>query len=507
MSNDLGEKGPALDRAGSQNTVIGRDKTRVLNTLGRVGRGAAGGLMIGAAAFGIYNVMDSDAEHNREITSHLNNKIDFKTGSDAEPSDDMANMFDDGMDALAIGGGVVLGGLGARQVRRAISTKEQARSELAIDGRPGGYIRKTVAVGAVATLGATIFGVSHDVGRAVGKAQISALEAIVNEDDFPRDMTMLSKSGSPELATTPSVPSETMAKLFEAKERLDIEGVDIVPIYYSWESAIREKDKDHGSDKKILTVVMGLPSDVTGLPETKENKCDATPINAAPVLGDIGDKLTLAGDTYVIKGHLDGSGPNTVPIAMNFEDYAKCFTGNQDQPFNLVALRGDKQKVKELIDEAGVVQKDGMRESTIQQFFDETERTSKNNSNGLVLTFLAISAIASGAALGYKAKSDMANNRDINSMLLAQGVPRRSIKRIADIKSDREALWSSVASMPLITAADYSTVISTPGAVEVSPSATTFLVVLAATTGIGRLANAAVGPVEMHKLNPTKRGA
>lgn len=474
------------------------------NTIRRVGKIAGvitGAAIAGVSATGVYLESVNDSR-----MPNLTQRVDFGVGDKAEPSDDMANMFDDGMNYLALGGGIVLAGWGVRGIRRSVSDKEAALTELAKKGLTGSKARKALAAGGIAVLSSTIFGVSHDVGKAVGGAQVAALGAIIDEDEFPRDTALLSKSGNPELATTPSVPNESVAKIFEAKERIDSK-VDIVPIYYTWESAIREKDKSDGSDKKILTVVMGLPSDVTDLPQTKESdRCETTFINAAPVLGNIGDKVTLAGNEYVIHGHLDGSGPNTVPIAMNFEDYAKCFTGNEDQPFHMLALRGDEADVAKLIKESGVVEDNELKKSTIQDFFDETDRTSKNNSNGLVLTFLSISAIASAAALGYKAKSNLSNERGVNSMLLAQGLPRRDINRINKIRADREALWSTFASMPLVAVADYSTVVSTPGAVDVAPSPTTFLVVLAATTGIGRLANLVIAPSELHKLNPAKRG-
>lgn len=498
-----------LDRQDSNvDSANDKGRSKVREGLSRVAQGAAGLSLLGVTAAG------ANAYFNNPDNDFFDKKVDFKVGAEASPSDDMAEMFDDGMDALAVGGGAVLAYGGLQNIKRAVRRKDRALYELAVEGLPGNKARKVVAAGAIATLGATIFGVSHDIGRAVGGAQTSALEAIANEDDFPRDTKIISKGGTPELATTPNVPNEVLGKLFETKEKIDSD-VDVIPMYYSWENVIREKDKnEEGSSKKILSVVMGLPPEVTDLPETKSDDkdlCKATPINAAPVLGNIGDKIIMAGGTYVIKGHLDGSGPNTVPIAMNTADYARCFTGNETQQFNLVALRGEDADVEKLIKESDItgVDKVGtetVRESTMQDFFDETERTSKNNSNGLVLTFLAISAAASAAAIGYKAKDEMTRNRATNSMLLAQGVSRRNLMEIADIKSDRQAFWSTIASMPLVAAADYSTVASTPGAVEVAPSAATALVVLAATTAIGRVSNRVVAPNKLHELNPAQRG-
>lgn len=496
MKNPIGHVNPtveALQQHPKQNNSI--------HIAGRVGRFIGGSLLASTAAFGMYHVYENGV-------GELDDRINFAIGADAQPSDDLANAFDGAVDGATILGAGVLLGTGLRQGYLALKPRANAINEIAFKGRPGNAIKRAVTASTLATFGGMIFGFSANIGDAVGGSQVDALRPLVA--DFKADTPILTNSGKPELATTPILSNQVVAKLFEVKELGNFD-VDIVPIRYSWESVIRQKDikNDQKEAPKILSVVMSLPSEITDLKDADET-CEDIPINASPTLGKIGEKVEMAGTTFEIKGHLDGSGPNVVPIAMNNESYAKCFSANPDQPYNLIALRGDKTEIKKFMDETKLLQSDEaserVYESTLNDFIIETDRTSKNNSNGLILVFAAVSSIATAGALAYKAKSEFANNRDVNSMFAASGMTNKQIKQIALIRSDREALLSSIYAMPLVIGVDYMTAIGTPGAENVSPNALTFLAVLGVSTAIGRIATEISAPSEVHKLNPAARG-
>lgn len=465
----------------------------------RLARGFAGAALAGGAAFASCYAITHDG-------SPFDPRIDFGVSSEAQPSDDLARLFDGIVDGSAVLGGLVLAGVGARNVRAALSPQRDAIRQIAYQGRPGGRARKTVAVSALPVFSAMTFGFSANIGDAVGGSQLDALRPLVR--DIPESSVLLSNSGKPELATTPILSNELVHRLFQAKELGDYTGIDLIPLRYSWESAVRGKDlsADSSTKAKILTVVMSLPPELTGLPETGSD-CELVPVNAAPALGDIGDTIHMAGKTFKIAGHLDGSGPNVVPIAMNNDAYAQCFAANAEQPYNLVAVRGDDETVNKFLEDAGVQDaKSEIKTSTLKDFMEETDRTSKNNSNGLILIFAAAASIAAAGALVHKTRADFANNRAVNSMLSAGGLSNKAINKIAQQRSDREAILASLYAMPLIAGMDWSTALSTPGATNVAPNVLTYFTVLGVSTAIGRAATATIAPSEIHKLNPARRG-
>ena len=443
--------------------------------------------------------------------SFLKTRINFGIDDLAQPSDDSAQWFRNLMNGSALVGGGALMAMGANISRGAINPRHGAIRKIAFTDRPGGPKKRAAAVSAIPVISAMMFGFSANIGDAVGGAQASALKPLVN--GIPEHTVLISNSGNPELATTPVVANSTVTALFQAKEGVRYKDINLVPMRYSWESAVREKDS--GSDKtispKILSVVMSLPAEMTGLPQTDET-CSQIPINAAPALGKIGDKIFMAGKKFVIAGHLDGSGPNTVPIAKNNETYAQCFVGNPDQPYNLVAIIAPKDKqnlVDQYIQDSGILNgNDGSvpKTSKLIDFIRETDRTSQNNSSGIIVIFAAAASIAAAGAIAFKTRGDLANSRPVNSMLSASGISNRDLKKIALAKADREALLASIYAMPLVAGMDYATAISTPGATGVAPNILTFLTVLGASTAVGRIATAAVMPSEVHKLNPARRG-
>ncbi len=466
-------------------------------------RGVVGLGLAAAPAFIGYQALT-----HHDTPDALRYRLNIEVGADAKPSDDLARYFDYAMGGAAVFGGLVLVGAGIRQAHSALSPRHRAVANLAYKGKPGNGLRKALATSAIPVFSGTIFGFAADIGNAVGGSQVDALRPLVAA--LPEDTTMLSNSGKPELATTPILSNTVVENLFATKEQGGYEGVDIIPIRYSWESVTRDSDNQgDGTAPKILSVVMSLPREITGLPD-EDPQCKTIPVNAASALGKPGDKIHMAGATFTIAGELDGSGPNIVPIAMNDTAYARCFASNPEQPYNLVALRGKPEIVARFLKAAKVLNTDDttkrVKKSTLRDFLSETDQTSKNNSNGLIFVFAIGAAAAAAGSLAYKVKADFANNRSTNSMLAAGGLSNKAINQIAKNRADREALLSSVYAMPLVAAMDLSTALSTPGAVNVAPNALTYLTVLGVLTAVGRAATAIVAPSEIHKLNPARRG-
>lgn len=464
---------------------------------------AGSGLLLAAAAAGTGWAAAHDG------AEKLTDRIDFGVGADASPSDDFAKLYDLAMDGFAVLGGAALVKVGGRQVRIALDPKQQALEKMAYHGRRGGSLKKAAAASALPVIAASMFGYSADIGDAVGGSQVDAVNALTH--DFSPDTTILSNSGKPELATTPILANSVVAQLATQKAT-GTYGVDIIPMRYSWDSAIREKDaKNASSDAapKILSAVMSFPTEVAGVKDADE-KCQEIPVNAAVALGHVGDKFSMAGSTFTIKGTLNNSGPNVIPVAMTNDSYARCFASNPDQPYNLVALRGDKTEVNRFLSDSGVLKSatasQRVRQSTLGDFIHETDRTSKNNSNGIILIFAGAVGLAAAGMLAYKTKADFANNRAVNSMLSAGGMSNKDITRISTIRTGREALLSSLYAMPVVAGIDYVTALGTPGAANVAPNVATFLAVLGFSKVVGRIATTTIAPSEMHKLTPSQRG-
>ncbi len=469
----------------------------------RVVRGAAGSMLTLTAALGMYQA----TKHSAEI---LSDRLKFNIDDEATPSDDFAELYKGAMDGVAILGGVALANMGIRRIRIAISPSEGALNNLAVQGKSGGKL-KTVTASGLTVLATGMFGFSGDIGNGVGGAQANALSALT--EGFPPDTTILSNSGKPELATTPILSNQTIEKLAElhATGRYD---VNMIPIRYSWDSAIREKDSKNatpGKEPKILSVAMSFPAEVAGIPDA-DKTCNEVPVRAASALGQAGDKFSMAGSNFIIKDTLNNSGPNTVPIIMTNDSYARCFASNPEQPYNLLALNGNKsEEIDRFLKDSDILSSttninSRVRKSTLADFIHETDRTSKNNSNGIILIFAGAVAMAAAGMLANKAKADFANNRSTNSMLSANGMSNKDIARISYIRSSREAALAALYATPFVVAMDYVTATGTPGAVNIAPNILTFLTMYGFAAGVGRLALGAVAPSEIRKLNPAQRG-
>lgn len=486
--------------ASGRHTALNQPNTLSLQE--RAARLTAGSALAVTAGLGVWSVAN-------DTVDALKNRISFGIDSDAAPSDDFANLYDAAISGAAIIGATALVKTGGRQIRIGLSPRQQALAKIAYEGRSGGRVKKAAAASALPVIAASLIGYAGDIGNAVGGAQADAVGALVK--GFPGDTIILSNSGAPELATTPILPTSVVEKLATQKKNGKY-SVDVIPIRYSWDSAIREKDKKNASAAeapKILSAVMSFPPEITGL-RNADTQCKNIPVNAAAALGNIGDKFSMAGSTFTIAGSLTNSGPNVIPIAMNNDSYARCFGGNPDQPYNLVALRGDTTEVNRFLADSKVLNANSttqhVKKSTLDDFIHETDRTSKNNANGIILIFAGAVSLAMAGMLAYKTKADFANNRTVNSMLSAGGMSNRDITRISTLRASREATLASLYAMPIVTGVDYLTAIGTPGAVNVAPNVGTFLTVLGVTKVIGRIATSAIAPIEMRKLTPTQRG-
>lgn len=479
----------------------------------RLRRVFGGSMLLAGTITGIGLELHSD-------DSVFDHRIDYSIGADATPSDAAARAFDTVRDiGVPLGWGAI-GIAGANMLYAGFNKKEAARQKFAYNTQGSSPTKKFIQFASASQiLGITLLGCSVDIANGVGGAQKEALDALL--EDVPANTKLVTNTQYPELATTPTIIPEAYQSIVETKEAnpKKYENVDVVPITWTWPSVIREKDAgseggEEDRSKKILAVVMALPPEQTGLPESDED-CTTIAVNASKSLGNPGDKIYASGHTLVIKDPLDSSGASTNPIAMNTDDFSRCFSGLNPKlgivlP-SMIALRGTENDLNKFIHDSKLGQLDSptspTKISTVGDFIRESDTTSKNNSNGLIIFYAGSVSMMVGALLAAKAKSELVKARGVNSRIVAAGGSNRDLSRIAYLRGLREAITSTAYSVPVVAALDYSIAAQTPGATGIAPSAGTYLTALGVAAGISLAATRVVVPGEIHKLNPVARGS
>lgn len=408
----------------------------------------------------------------------------------AQPSDTFNDLFDGiyvGGAALGVG---VLAKRAGRQVRLSFSKKEQAVSELSYQVGGNGTGRKVRALAGVSLIGAgagLMTGGFVDIAREVGNSQVDVSEALFGE--LPGTGTgenfILSNTPTPELANAMNLPNEVVAGISEAASSPEYDELVVAPMRVEWHTAFAE-----GSENKVQVLAAGLPQEITELPEANEI-CSNVKVVAAEELGVApGQKLTVDGLPVTVHETVaESAGVNLLPVIMNNEDFARCLQTNPDQPFNAVLAQGEYEEVQRLLADSGVdVENLNNRVFVVpeSEFMANTLQTGKNNVNGFALNAMALGLLFAGAALGNNARTQLANNRRINTMLQANGFDWKTIKHVYNEHSEKMALKSSIVAVPAIIGFDAMTNSGTPGA-AMGPNAVTLLCVLGTTWTAARV--------------------
>lgn len=180
----------------------------------------------------------------------------------------------------------------------------------------------------------------------------------------------------------------------------------------------------------------------------------------------------------------NGAGFNLAPIIFNNEDFARCYKSNPDQPFSILLAEGEKDEIIKVLEDAGVDNAHDIANRVYVvprgDFITNTEETVKNNVNGLMLEAMILGLGFAAGALSGRSKTELANNRRVNNLLLANGFDKRMLAKMYRERAGIEATASSLVAAPLIILVDNASNMFLPGA-SMGPNATTFLSVIGAT--------------------------
>lgn len=125
----------------------------------------------------------------------------------------------------------------------------------------------------------------------------------------------------------------------------------------------------------------------------------------------------------------------------------------------------------------------------INTFIANALQTGRNVVNGLVLEVMILGLLFAGAALSYKARSELANSRADNLMLRANGFDEHTLLAMYVERSEAEICRSLLFALPAIFLVDAFTNMGQPGA-SLGPSLKTALCALGLTWVVARLSTA-----------------
>lgn len=440
-------------------------QSRVIETSARLAAGV--GLATAAAVGGMVVTDHAD---------HLNHRIVMAPES-ARPSDTFSDIFDAGIVVFgAVGVGALALGAG-RKFREAVDPRAKAIGDISRKTTNSSNRRVAASVSLIACGAAVMAGSFWDIASEVSASQTKVSDALFGGMPGNGETFVLSNSPTPELATATNVAPNMLAGIAASAQRF---GITVAPARAEWHTTYPQD----GSGAKAQILAVGLPSEVTGLPSANET-CTDVPVTAAEEIGiKVGETFTMDGLTLTVRNVLkDSSGTNLMPVILNNEAFAQCVQTNPDQPYTFILARGQREQVDAFLKDAGVSTEDLSNRIFVvpeAEFMANTLQTGKNNVNSLALQSMAVAMLFAGAALGNKSGTMLANHRQTNTMLLANGLRKKQLARIYKQKADREALASSVVAAPIIVLVDAFTNSGTPGA-SLGPNTGTFLCVLGAT--------------------------
>lgn len=440
---------------------------RYVKPLKRVGAG------LGLAA-GVYIGASVVTHHADDLEKRLAHPPEY-----VQPSDLLADVFDVTQLAtqyIAIG---ALGAQGVRQIRLAVNKKERALSELGSEVVGKNRRRKVMAVGGLAVGAAVMSGAYFDMAADVNGAQPKVVNSVMDEftGTDSGEQYVLSNSETPELLSAAQIPVDKQEDILEAAAQ---EGVMIAPMRYEWRTAVGPQ-----TDRRTQVLATSLPHEITGLPLANEDCEDVTVVAAKELGAKEGQDINMEGLEVKVGRVLEnGAGFNLAPIIFNNEDFARCYKSNPDQPFSILLAEGEKNEIIKVLEDAGVDNAHDIANRVYVvprgDFITNTEETVKNNVNGLMLEAMILGLGFAAGALSGRSKTELANNRRVNNLLLANGFDKRMLAKMYRERAGIEATASSLVAAPLIILVDNASNMFLPGA-SMGPNATTFLSVIGAT--------------------------
>ncbi len=479
------------------------------------GVGAAAGFAVAGLA-GLNMINDAPVMEEKIIIADNN----------AEPSNEMSDLFQGLEDILALAGAGYAGIYCTRKVYASMNDRAAALEKFASKGKSRSGLRVIGAAGL--TVLTTAVGINtYDTAVSVGSSQINAADVLRDQlgKQEPGEGTyLLSSSPHPELASNTTLPATVLGKIIDLaatsgnKVSYDL---DVVPGRFQWSPTHRYESKTnltYDKNKKIQALPISLPIEVInrgdGPDQPVANKsCTHVPVGVAQELGlKVGDEFDMEGLKLTVNNVLDGrnSGVNLVPIVFSNDDFARCLTNNEKQPYNFALAQGKLTDIKAMLTAAGI-KLDGLDKTervyivTLDDFFNNTLQTGKNNVDPFTLNLMMVLMALSAYAIAGLTRAEIAKSSAVNAMQHANGMTKREIASIYHRRVANSVMMSWPLGVAVGWGIDISTNFGTPGA-ELAPNLNSAFFALGATGLIAIGSTATAVRKELLNMNIARIG-
>ncbi len=476
----------------NDNETSDLQQTREFNThkTNRLHRIIAGSLLAIGALGGTGLAIDGALNLNQAVSVQNNH---------AQPSNLLVEVFD-GFEVVgtALGGAFLLK-RGLHYIKTGTNSEVEAQDNIAHNyyfrtNKTNSVIRLLSSASILATSAGIMVGSFMDIDKGVSQTQ-SSIAQLFNDSlgskTSDQHNYVISDNPKPDMLNALSVSSTQQINI---ERKLKDDHLKYVPIYREWETGSRPNN-----DAEIEFMVLGMPSKITGIPEGRN--CSNVYVDTSTALGlKTGQVFQLDGLEVTVNKEIKGNtGFNLLPLVLNSQDFAKCLNENPDRTYNMILTQASPSQIRHLINALNPNNQlqNRIYAVTTQQFINNALLTGENAVNGPVLEIMTVGLLFAGIALSYKSRTTLANNRNQNLMLKANGFNEHLIAKIYNEITENEVFKSSFFALPGVFLVDTMTNMAEPGA-TLGPDLKTYLTLLGLTWGIGKLSTSYALRKEAH---------
>ncbi len=421
------------------------ESTRQFNLIDRTKQIAAG-LTLSALALGGGALV---AEGGLSMTNDI-----AVVSEHAQPSSLLGEGFTLLEDAGAAVGAAVLLKRGLKHIRLAFDEEEYALNNvahnLANTKRMSGHkVPRAIAACSVLTsFTGIVAGNFFDVSNNVSKTQSNVAQLFNNLTPHGHDSNfVISDNPTPDILNTSNINGNQIS---EIERQAKADGTNIIPIHFNWSGGSYSNSKPNSYNLEFLTI--GIPDSMTHIPRADAN-CNDVEANVSSDLGvKPGGFFELQGLKVWVNKLIKGdTGFNLLPVVMNNSDYDRCLLTDTDTSDSMLIAHGNRSQVMSMtdsVDDHNIDPSKRLYAISTKDFVNNAENTGKNVVNGLVMEAMAIGMALGAIALSHKMSQELANNRNRNRMLLANGYDWHKILRIYHEKAEANAVASAIVAMP-----------------------------------------------------------
>ncbi len=408
-------------------------------------RNIASGLLLSALALGGGALVADGAvslTHDLAITTEH-----------AEPSNALAEAFTVLEEAGAVIGSGVLIKRGLRHFKLAVSPDAAAMNNVAHANTKNSTIaghkvpRVLAASGLLTAFTGIVAGTFFNISNNVSETQSNVAKFFQEIIPPDKSAVVLSNTPAPNVLNTSSI-SSTEITYFDTEAKKS--GTNVIPVNINWAGGSYTSNGQNTYNLEFLTI--GLPKEDTGLKQAN-SECDNVEVNVSSQLGvKPGEFFDLQGLKVKVDRLINGySGFNLLPVVLNGSDYQRCLLASNNGTYSFAIADGNPSNMESFlksIRKTNENPKDRLYAVSMKDFINNAETTGKNAVNGLVLEAMLIGMALGAIALNYKTSQDLANNRNRNRMLKANGFDEHLIMKLYRERSELDAVVSAALAMP-----------------------------------------------------------